>query len=479
MAPLNEFHNSPLARAWLACGAMLIVGAAVLSWFSHNFNYDYAVIEMPILPLAAALILAGSFFVASIPLLIEKSQRLDSNLEHAILLWMLIAGLFMRLALMPSEPILEDDYQRYLLDGALVAHGFNPFAISPSDLLNLDPSTKLGALIAEGQVTVERVNHPELRTIYPPVGQAWFAVAHILSPWSLVSWRFVLLGLEGVTIAIVIILLRDTGRSPLWAALYWWNPLVLKELANSAHMEPAILAPLMLALLMAARKRYVLATVSLAIAAGAKLWPAMLLPLILRPLINEPRRLMIALAAFAGLAALFAAPVLLTELDSKSGFHAYASHWQTNSAFFPLLKELFATVLAALGVTAISPGLAARLFAAACIGTAVLMLSIKRIDNTDDLIGRVSMVIAALLLLAPAQFPWYMTWFAPLLAFRPWHGMVLMAVTLPIYYISFHFSSREQLDVYRDGIVYVVWLPIWGAILFEYFAAKPRTAARA
>ena len=110
------------------------------------------------------------------------------------------------------------------------------------------------------------------------------------------AWRATCLGLEIATVSLLILLLRDLGRSPLWSALYWWNPVAIKEIINSAHMEAVVLPLLLLALVLAARRRTLMATLGLALAAGAKLWPALLLPLILRPLATDRRRLIAALA---------------------------------------------------------------------------------------------------------------------------------------------------------------------------------------
>jgi hypothetical protein len=143
---------------------------------------------------------------------------------------------------------------------------------------------------------LERINHSDLRTIYPPVAQGVFALAHWIGPWKLTAWRGLILILDMVTIALLLALLRDLGRSPLWAALYWWNPIVLKELFNSAHMD-AIIVPLILgALLLAIRKRPLAATACLTLAAGAKIWPLILLPLVWRGLLDKPRKLALAIA---------------------------------------------------------------------------------------------------------------------------------------------------------------------------------------
>ena len=44
---------------------------------------------------------------------------------------MLACGLAARAILFASEPVLEDDYQRYLWDGAVTAQGLNPMRSRP------------------------------------------------------------------------------------------------------------------------------------------------------------------------------------------------------------------------------------------------------------------------------------------------------------------------------------------------------------
>ena len=52
-------------------------------------------------------------------------------------------------------------------------------------------------------------------------------LAHWLRPWSPAAWRIVLLLFDLATLAALLALLRAIGRSPLWAAAYWWNPLLI------------------------------------------------------------------------------------------------------------------------------------------------------------------------------------------------------------------------------------------------------------
>ena len=229
--------------AWGCIGSGLMALTIGFTLASPLFGYSTQVRDMPVFWLVLGLSAAGALFL-TLPWAIRASQGLTPGLVKGLAWTMLAAGLAMRLVLFASEPALEDDYQRYLWDGAVTAHGLNPYEKSPQAAKAAHPQVMpLGRLGLESGLVLGRINHPDLRTIYPPVAQGVFAFAHWLAPWSLTAWRALILALDIISIALLLALLREIGRSPLWAALYWWNPIVLKELFNSAHMD-ALVVPL-------------------------------------------------------------------------------------------------------------------------------------------------------------------------------------------------------------------------------------------
>lgn len=456
------------AVGWAALGFLVIAFGLLLTLASPRFGYAYDVADMPVVWLTAGLVCAGLIYCLLLPTIISNAPAGDARALRFITIWIITVGFVARLSLFASEPILEDDYQRYLWDGAVVASGLNPYAMSPAAEL-ADGST----LARQGELVVKRINHAELKTIYPPVAQTSFALAYLLKPWSLGAWRSVILVCDLATLALILALLREAGRSPLWVALYWWNPVAIKELFNSAHMDAVVLPLTLLALLLATRRRQVLAATTLAFAVGAKIWPVLLLPLVLRPAVLDLRRLVAALFIFGGLVALWATPILLGGLDDSSGFVAYLSSWQTNSALFPALECGTATLLGWTGLAIEKVGLIVRAMLALCLGAFAVLISHKPIARADDLMGRTSLVVAALVLLSPAQYPWYAVWFAPFLAFRPWTGFLLLTATVPLYYTGFHFLARQRADVFREVVVWIIWLPVWAALAIE--AARRRT----
>ena len=437
-----------------------------LALASARFGYAYEVADMPVLCLVAGLVLAGALYALFLPPLIRNALTGDVAAMRRIMVCIVAAGLVARLVLFLSQPILEDDYQRYLWDGAVTANRTSPYAVSPKDALQRGDQDALGRLAREGAPVVGRINHADLRTVYPPVAQGAFALAYLLKPWSLLAWRSVILACDLTSLILILLLLRECGRSPLWSALYWWNPIVIKELFNSAHMEAVVLPLVLAALLFATRRRYIAAVATLGLAAGAKIWPALLLPLLVRPLTFDRRKLVGSLALFGGMLALWAAPVVRHGFDEQSGFAAYFTSWQTNSAHLPALESGIDAALELIGLQEPPAGLLARMVLTVVLGGLMLAVSIRPLEGSTDLINRASIAVAALVLLAPAQYPWYYVWFAPFLPFKPWPGFLLLAATIPLYYTSFS-SPREQTEVFEDIVVWIIWAPVWATLVVE------------
>ncbi len=373
--------------------------------------------------------------------------------------FMIAAGIALRLLWLAAPPMIEDDFHRYLWDGAVLAHGYNPYTYSPAQALadaNLPPV--LQALAIEGRDTLTRINFPELRSIYPGTAEAVFAIAHLIAPWSLTGLRVAFFTAEIATPLLLLALLRRMGASPLWAALYWCNPFVSIVLINAAHSD-ALLPPLVLgALLAASRKRFIAASVLAGLAAGVKLWPVLLAPMILRPLLADWRRLIPAGAALTAVLMLTTAPLLASALAGKSGVAAYASGWANNNGVFAWANW---------GLHTAFPDAAAserylRITLAAIGGLTALAVAIRPVATLTELADRALIVAAAVFFLSPAQFPWYAAWFLPLAALTRCWPLLAASALLPAYYLFFPLWQTEWSDLFFYGIALVHWLPVAG-----------------
>lgn len=457
---------------WGAFALATVVFAAALTAVSSRFGYDVEVIDMPTLGLAAGLVAAGAVFALALPLLVRRSDTAPRPDRRVLLLIIIGAGLLARLILFASEPILEDDYQRYLWDGAVTAHAHNPYAASPLAVHESGAKGELAPLATQSGAVIHRINSKHLTTIYPPVAQAAFAIAYLIEPWSLTAWRCVLLACDLATLVLLLVLLEAIGLSPLWVALYWLNPVVLKELFNSAHMDAVIFPFVLLSLLLAARRRPVLATTALGFAAGVKFWPILLAPLIWRASSDDWRTVGWAAVLFSSLILLWLAPMAMAGLDENAGLVAYVEHWKTNSALFPLLEQTMETVLQWGDLPNIPPTIAAKAMIGAVLVSLAAVLAWHPVADLHALVGRSTFIVAALLLLSPAQYPWYTTWLAPFLVFRPYRAFLVLIATIPLYYASFHFASREIPEVFSTYVVWVIWAPVWAMLGWDLAVAR-------
>ena len=76
----------------------------------------------------------------------------------------LVAAILLRLAFLPGTPSLSDDVYRYVWDGRVQLAGVNPYRYAPADPA-LDHVEYAGR---------DGINHPRLRTVYPPLAQTLF-----------------------------------------------------------------------------------------------------------------------------------------------------------------------------------------------------------------------------------------------------------------------------------------------------------------
>ena len=101
------------------------------------------------------------------------------------------------------------------------------------------------------QGVLDGVNYPELPTIYAPVTQVVFLVAYWVEPASVAALQAILIAVD---LATVLLLLRlAPARNVL---LYAWCPLVVKEIAFTAHPDGVGIC-LLLAAIVLARKVFV------------------------------------------------------------------------------------------------------------------------------------------------------------------------------------------------------------------------------
>jgi len=454
-----------LTLKWVLAGFLLAAPLVGIAAVSPNLALETAG-DSPLIILMVLLLTAAGGVYLGFMLLLKNSPVGKGQLA-----WILLLGLFLRLSMFGSTPILENDHYRYMWDGAVLAHGFNPYRYAPQEFLNgRDGQVPAGLrqLAAQAHPVLARINYPWLKTIYPPLTQGAFALAYLISPWDLMGWRIILLCLDGMTLYILFLLLRATGSPLSTLALYWWNPLLIKEIYNSGHMEMVLLPFLVAALLFTIRQKGIAASAALGCAVGAKFWPVLLVPVIWRPLLRDPKRLMQAFFLFSGISFAMVLPFFLSGLNSRSGLTAYSRYWEMNDALFMAIMWAVRLGMDLLHVGGGNAQVITRAMVAGALIGGILWIAHRPEHAPKETCRRFLLVISALFLLSPTQFPWYSLWVLPFLSLLPRVSLLLLTPLLSLYYIRYYLQAKGMVHIHDNGIVWVEFTPVWCLLIWEW-----------
>jgi alpha-1,6-mannosyltransferase len=463
---------------FLVISGLILCGLHILlTVTSFRFEAASETIDKPIYFMTFTLLAAG--FIYLLTVWIIGKQKICKYM----FLYIFVIGLAIRLVTFPSEPILEDDYFRYLWDGAVSAEGYNPYLYAPDEFTTswfegVESPKELYDLADSSGGVVEEINHPWLKTIYPPVAQIIFAAAYHIKPWSINALRFVFLLFDLTLLLIIMLSLKKLSLPRSLALIYWWNPLVIKEVYNAVHMDVIIMPFVLGAVLLSMRKKYIMAAIMLALGMGIKLWPVILLPLVLLPVLKKPKILIPAIIMVGILSLAMLYPIYIGGLGDDSGFTAYGKKWEMNDAAYMVFFWGSEQVLNIFEKNSFNN---AHLMARIIVMIILLFVIFRQMRKPDspynDLFDKCVIIAAVLFMLSPTQFPWYYLWVIPFMAVKPRLSLVLLSVLLPIYYLRFYYDAIDMKDYFDFGLVWLEYVPVLILLVIEYWRGTHKRLA--
>ena len=176
--------------------------------------------------------------------------------------------------------LFDNDIWRYLWDGHVGARGVNPYYLEPSSP-GLDTLADSAADNTVWGDIRANVNHPDIPTIYPPLAQGVFRLAHAIAPGSVFIMKLLLVGLDLLTILLIALTLRASNQPVTNIVLYAWNPLVIKAIAASGHVDSVLAMLLVATVYFLVRGSRSIAAVTWALSVLVKVSPLVLLPFLL------------------------------------------------------------------------------------------------------------------------------------------------------------------------------------------------------
>lgn len=370
--------------------------------------------------------------------------RSSQTADHRKMCWMIMAfGILYRLSLVFHPPVASDDIYRYVWDGKVAASGINPFAFAPND-----PSLQH----LHTHLLPSHINHPTMRTIYPPFAQVFFLFAHLLFGDGLEGWKLLIVLADVATLLILFGLFRCAPSS---LVLYAWSPLPILYFGLDGHIDALGIAFLLCALALFRRKRALVGAVMLGLSVLAKLYPLAVVPLISQ-LKKGWRR-------FA-LPALCLAVVLI----------GYMLYWEPTGGLFESLTtfnmrfafngSLFHIVFPLIGSNEAAHLVCAGLFVLWWVGVAAL---------ERPLIEKVFLVFLGFIVCSPTVHPWYLVWLAALVPLR-WSPatFVLLGLSVVSNWTVYRFRSS---GVWEESVVLLLveYVPFVVVLVYEVWKRKP------
>lgn len=366
-------------------------------------------------------------------------RRGDRRVPGRTLAFVMAAGLAFRLTLLPLPNATSPDVTRYLWEGVIQSHGFNPYIDPPNaDVLQHleDAYPALHAAVNRPEI------HPHVPTIYPPVAQVLFLANAVLFDGALWGWKLILLLFDAVLLVGAAMILRHRSWSTLGLAGVAWCPLLIVESYEAAHLDLVGVSLVVLAIAAMDRRRTIVAGTLLGLAINIKyLWPA-LVGMTLLPVAWRQRRMI----AFVVSAAMVSTACWIPYRDGFASAWAtarmFAENWTFNDLAFEALRHFVKEprwapmVLVSALLVALGGGLIIR----------------RRRESWPD----VWLLSGTALLLSPVAYPWYFLWIVPALIARPPAWLTIWVVTVPaLHIVDWHLAGTGEWDS-------MPWL--WGVI---------------
>jgi len=480
---------------WGFFASALVIEASLL------MLHRYEATRIQVVPFVLHFLIAFGAYAAVLPLLFRHTRtRTGPSLS-------LILGcaLVFRLTALLIPPIWDDDLYRYLWDGRVGIHGINPYVYAPD-------APELESLQDDHY---DLVSFKSIRTIYPPLFQFLFQLSQWIAPSSLFFLKSLALLFDLALIVVLLSLLRNLGYPFAWILIYAWNPLPIKEFANSGHMDSLVLFLLFLSLRYLLDQRMALAHLTLGLSVLAKLFSGIALPFFLFVSFRKGRRAFLtSLAVFAVVLVLGYIPFAEAGPRMFEGLSIYSRYWNFNAGPFWLMEGalngagwntwwlsrafiltgVFGVIIWQLIVLRGHPwrhsasdslcvppskrdrAKGARESAGFVVAPPLLISPLWATDRCRSQGGEngwlpastqsiaplkaVFYSLAALVLLSPAVQPWYICWLVPFCIFFPkaaWISLSGLAVLSYLFYLNFSEMAWPRLIEFGIPAAIALW----------------------
>jgi alpha-1,6-mannosyltransferase len=375
------------------------------------------------------------------------------------------SAMLLRVSLMLMTPNLTDDYFRFIWDGLLFTHGYNPYLFIPSNFIQSSNAvTGISSSLYTG------LNSANYHTVYPAVCEFIFGLSAKLAGGSIlgniVIIRLVILLAEFGIIILIYRLVSKLNLSPSLVAIYAFNPLVILELTGNLHLEAVMLLFLVLAIYLLVSQKYPLAAVSFGLAVGVKLVPLIFLPLLIKRL-GLTKSIIFYTIVGATVAVLFL-PFYNTSLmpDFFSSLRLYFQTFEFNASLYYLLRWV--------GYQFTGYNIIATLGVVLAIITFLIIITVAITEKNVtwlSLFQSMLFCMTVYFLLATTIHPWYITPLVLISLFTGYRYPILWSLLIMLSYAAYRTVPYSE-NLWLVATEYVIVLGYIGYELFRNISSR-------
>lgn len=194
----------------------------------------------------------------------------------------LLLAFIARIASLFFEPLLSDDYYRFIWDGMLMHEGVHPMAYTPSYLMQHP------GIATVNEFLFSQLNSQNYFSVYPPVAQWIFRLSYEINGMHIgghIVFYKVLLITTDVVISYLLYQLLLLKKQPTQGVLlYALNPLILLEFTGNLHMDGIMIAGLLGAVYLSDKKSILWSSILMAFSVLSKMLTLTLIPFMPRGL---------------------------------------------------------------------------------------------------------------------------------------------------------------------------------------------------
>ncbi len=337
-------------------------------------------------------------------------------------------------------PVSNDVY-RYIWEGYIQNHGFNPYVHAP-----IDP---ILSTLRDGDLKTiwESINHKDLSGAYPPLVMLLFRNLSGVSPTPLL-FQSTMLFFDLITIVFLLLFIHryDLPRPQL--LLYTANPFILVYAVGEAHLDIIQAACLISGLYCLSLRKNWSGFFLLGAAVFSKYLAIVALPFVIKR----------ANLRYLGAAVLTGIVVLPFASDIGALFHSLGI-FGTTMHYNDGLAELVRFFVGDYSVILLIGLLLA------------ILLLIYLIEH--EMMRSVYLAIGVLLLFLPTLHPWYLLLIAPFMVIYPSRAWLYLMgatiVTLPVVAIEYQTGVFQEIKLLK----LIEYLPFFSLLIYDFLTHRP------